>query len=332
MNTSDEYDIDTIIVRYLDGDATTSEQNVLDTWISQSESNRKQFEDIERIWKITPGAQDAEKIDTQARWDQFVQKTGIDKQSPVATIQSETSDSSLWYKIAAVVIVALGVGVFWLLNSNQETVYIAEETKEIELPDGTRIWLKQGSSLSFVDDNFDTDKREVYLEGEAYFEVVHNTQKPFVVTANNSEIQVLGTTFTVREDTLRRTTSVALLTGKVAFKTDIENEILEPGEISTASYTGEISKTEIEDPNLLAWKTKVLHFEATPLKQVVVDLNRTYAQKIELGNKTLEECTLTINFENESLDKVIQTLQILFDVEVERQNSSIRLTGGSCRK
>ena len=330
MNSSDQYDIDTLIVRYLDGDATSEEQEVLNSWIVGSEANRRQFEEVEQIWKMTSGTQEVEKIDTEANWQRFKHTTGIEDK-PVRTLKQKP-DRSRWYKIAAVLVVAIGVSLFWFFNSSQETVLIAEETQQFDLPDGSIIWLKEGSSLSYSNSDFNKEAREVYLEGEGYFEVTHNTNKPFIVFANNSETKVLGTTFTVSEDTIHKTTSVALLTGKVAFKTDIENEILEPGESSTASYTGVIKKKKTDDLNLLAWKTKTLHFEATPLKKVVQDLNKVYSKTVRLENKSIQDCTLTINFENESLDKVLQTLQILFDVEVDQEGSDIRLLGGSCQK
>ena len=127
-------------------------------------------------------------------------------------------------RMAAIVIFTLGLGLvvyLTLFNKQSQWIEIAtsrKEIREIALPDGSKVWLNKGSTLRYGKELQSVAQREVWLEGEAYFEVVHKPQQPFVVHAAGAVTQVLGTSFNMRSYPDESTVAVDVLTGKVNFK------------------------------------------------------------------------------------------------------------------
>jgi len=176
------------------------------------------------------------------------------------------------------------------------------KTGAIVLTDGTKVWLNTGTKLRY-DANFVGSERIVYLEGEAYFEVSHNKQKPFMVVSNDQKIKVLGTHFNVKAYASNRTTTT-LMEGSVAVSTASKVRILTPGESSVVDP----GKTIIDvSPALLsnvnAWRNNEFSFFNAGLEEIGAELSHWYGidvkilgQADELGftgviskEKTLEE-------------------------------------------
>lgn len=129
-----------------------------------------------------------------------------------------------WIKYAAVIAVLLvisgGAG-YWLYqeNNHQLLVAIADEgiVKEVILPDGTKVWLNNSTTLKYPHE-FSEKERNVYLEGEAYFEVTKNQHKPFIVQSDAMQIRVLGTTFNFKCDKNCRIAEATLIEGEIEVK------------------------------------------------------------------------------------------------------------------
>ncbi|MBC9794980.1 FecR family protein [Sinomicrobium weinanense] len=224
--------------------------------------------------------------------------------------------------IAATVLLFLALsGVYMekmpsFLQPGQKGLLIATtsvgDTREISLSDGTRVTLNANSELIYPEE-FNGSVRNVELNGEAFFKVSRNEKMPFIVTANGVKVKVLGTSFNVksyREDEQVETT---LVQGKVEVgrEGDRETVILKPAQKATYSKSGKRLKVERANTrHVTAWQEGRLSFDATPMRQVVRDLERKYGVTFVLRSEKLLNYKYTGTFNNAGLDKVLNLFTI----------------------
>lgn len=157
------------------------------------------------------------------------------------------------------------------------------------LSDGTKVWINSDSKLEFPD-RFRENIREVKLTGEAYFEVVADTKRPFYVQVGEAKVQVLGTAFNVsayRED---QQVEVALLRGKVGLDLPGNEYVLAPGEIATwnkGDRQATLRKGDVE--SIVDWKTGRFNFEDMSLDKLTVKLARWYGVQFIFEDETTKE-------------------------------------------
>lgn len=214
--------------------------------------------------------------------------------------------------------------VYWNFYGQQEEIPVTKQeiwiTKEnpcgqrstFQLPDGTIVKLNAGSRLTFNNDFQDT-LRMARLVGEAYFEVHHNPEKPFMVQAGNISIKVLGTTFNVRSHKEDAVKKVTLLEGKVNLQvlngTKINQLDLLPGEVVEYSPENNLMvKTHPSNNHDIAWTAGTIKFEAADFSAVATVLERWYGKKIVIKKLPTRTTGLNGEFENKSLYKVLETL------------------------
>lgn len=184
------------------------------------------------------------------------------------------------------------------------------QQREITLNDGTVVYLNKNSSL-VISEVYATDKREVYLEGEAYFEVAHNAELPFIIQTDYSEVEVLGTSFNVKSGS--ELVEVAVLEGRVAFKDSREGKddqvILQKGEYAYLDLERNQIKTEnFGVENYLAWKNRELHFDQLTMENVCVQIDRFYDVSCDFENETIKERKLTANVPNDDFENILSVI------------------------
>ena len=218
--------------------------------------------------------------------------------------------------------------------SNQEMVCInkSADIQEVNLPDGSKIFLNKNASISYAKD-FDK-RRFIKFTGEAYFEVKKMNGLPFTIEGKQSIITVLGTSFNVKFDSITGIEKVEVVSGKVKFesiKLKKNNLILTKGFSGTNDkLENNLIKESISNINFMAWKDKNLVFVDAPLSQVLQDLEHCYGVKIEMPSTQLLKCRFTGNFKNESLDKVSKLIASTLDLELHHTTKSITFTGKGC--
>ncbi len=203
------------------------------------------------------------------------------------------------------------------------------------LPDGTLVSLNTNTRLKYPA-KFGRETREVNIEGEAFFEVKPNKNKPFIIHAGNAQIKVLGTSFNVSAYPATKLVEVIVETGKVQVvsnttETIQTNElILTPGDKGTLVYSSNsLLKTTNQDPNFLAWKTRVLTFKATSLSEVIGNLEKVYKVNIRLADPRLNELLLTAQFNDYSLDFILKVIETTFKIEAQKVNGQYILKARS---
>jgi hypothetical protein len=194
---------------------------------------------------------------------------------------------------------------------------------EITLADGTHIWLNSGSQLSYPS-NFKANSREVYLSGEAFFDVAHDASKPFYVVTRDFRIKVLGTKFNVSCYSEDKTIQTVLLEGMVSasknkrFAKSIE---LLPGERMVYDKTKDsFSKDKVDVQLFASWMNGYLIFENEPIFEVVKKLERYYNQKIVSG-KISETITFSGKLDlKENIKDVLENISYASSVKVTEEN------------
>lgn len=181
---------------------------------------------------------------------------------------------------------------------------------QVILSDGTHVWLNAASSLKYPV-SFSGKERKVEISGEAYFEVAHNSAKPFKVVSDNQVVEVLGTHFNVNTYLDEPAVKTTLLEGSVKVSSLLENNtsglILKPGEqaIHTVQH---IIKTQTDTEQVIAWKNGFFQFENASLESVMRQIARWYDLDVEYNGKISKRVFNGKVYRNMSLSKVLSVL------------------------
>ena len=186
----------------------------------------------------------------------------------------------------------------------------------LELADGTRVWLNTESKLRYPV-AFTGEERRVEMDGEVYFEVAKNREKPFVVTVNGVDIRVLGTSFNVsayQEDVV-----TTLVTGKVQLKKGDEQVVLLPNQQAIWS-DDKFKVKQVDARNYVLWKEGIFYFEDVDLETILDDMARWYNVTIFYVNPTLKKMKFSVEIKryediNEILRRIEQTKRVKFEIK-----------------
>ena len=188
------------------------------------------------------------------------------------------------------------------------------ESKIIMLEDSTRVWLNAASSLEFPD-HFDDKKREVFLTGEAFFDVKHADKIPFVIHTGDVSTTVLGTAFNIKAYPLQQIT-VSVSRGKVKVsRADGWETILEPGQqVKMETNKKEVKEKSIPVTEVAAWQQGYIVFDDEPLSQIIGDMERIYNVSISVASTELQKQRISTAFRKEiGIEQALQVLCRLTD-------------------
>lgn len=182
------------------------------------------------------------------------------------------------------------------------------KTGAIVLTDGTKVWLNTGTKLRY-DANFVGSERIVYLEGEAYFEVSHNREKPFVVVSNDQKVKVLGTHFNVKGYGGKRTVTT-LMEGSVVVSTNAKSSVLTPGESSIVAHDkANIATFPALLPNVNAWRNNEFSFFNADLEEIGEELSRWYGTEVTVLGQADELGFTGVISKEKTLEEVLSVLR-----------------------
>ncbi|MGQ7870973.1 FecR domain-containing protein [Sunxiuqinia sp. sy24] len=321
----DDQHIEFLITRKLSGEATPKELAQLEAWICSNEQNQRNFEQIRRIWKNSKrpiSSQDVQRALSNVKATIHKEEQRIPQRRLVQR----------WMQAAAVIAMPLLLALGWYLGNQSigsEKLYselIAPEGQVAEciLADGTHVWLNAGSKLQY-DPAFSGKNRQVKLTGEAYFEVSHNPQKPFLVSTKQLQVKVLGTSFNVRAYSDENKVETVLEEGSVEMMLigyPNQNPVkIKPGE--RAVYSSEKRNIQIQEADTYlhtAWRDRKFVFKDADLKTILYHLERFYKVRFHLKNEAMGETRFRGTFEYDqnildALEAIEQTTSIRFRVD-----------------
>lgn len=331
MQLNDDYIL--LLNKAFTGEITPAESAQLTAWIQQSPENEQFATELRHVWDLTGARQPVFQPDLEADFAGVQQRIRELAPAPLRVVPM----GRRLLRIAAVLIflVAAVWGGRRLFMPAAQLEFANTDTRLIELPDGSRVWLRQSGSLEFPQ-QFKGGERRVKLSGEAYFDVAHNPAQPFrVELSTGGFVQVLGTQFNVCALPRLDETSVLVRTGKVRYSPDGKSEgaLLTRNQKAVFSHqNAKVKIAEVTSFNELAWQTGGLEFVSTPLTTVVSDLEKYYKVKIELRNAALRDCTYTAPLTNQSIDNVLKSIAVVYRMQLKKPASGqYILEGGECQ-
>ncbi|WP_430974108.1 FecR family protein [Sunxiuqinia rutila] len=214
-----------------------------------------------------------------------------------------------------------------LIAHQEVTSPIGCRTK-VELPDGTYAWLNAESTIKFPVP-FIGQKREVELMGEAYFEVTPNKEKPFVITSDEAKVTVLGTSFNFRSYEEDKVVEVVLKEGAVRLESEYNNiaseYLMKPNNrVVVNKRSGELKITDVHVDKYIAWHKNKLVFDESSIDELAAKLERWYGVEVIIQDKNLQAYRFSTTFENESLQHVIDLLELSSPINIEYKQAEYK--------
>ena len=304
------------IGRYLKGEATQIELEEMGEWLKE-DSNRIQFEHFKEIW-MSSGEVYRTFVPDLVQARQRI-RTGIE--------ETVKLDPWRWIGRAAAILIpimamAWAIAAYKFASDNREISMqefrARSAVDSIVLSDGSTVWLNKGTTLKFPD-NFTGSERRVFLTGEAFFQITHNEEKPFIVEAKRTVTKVLGTSFNIKSN--EDGVLVAVRTGKVLFfehDNSTNFEFLVKNEMASFSdANSSIRKSLIHGIDVASWRTHPFVFKNSTLSEVTRVLSTYYSTTIQLGPGISGDRSLTTSFEEQSLEEMLQVICVTLDLGLE---------------
>lgn len=327
MNT-DLHDInDELLVKFLLGEASPAESISISQWITASADNEKYFNDFKLIWDNSLELAANSTVDENAAWQRFQQMVTESEESAKAPVVS-IKKKNQWLRVAAIifVIVTGAVSYFvWQANKSATQINVASNNATLNetLPDGSLVTMNKQTKISYAD-NFKGKTRNIKLQGEAFFQVANDKNKPFIVNVNDVTITVLGTSFNVKNT--NGVTEVIVESGLVRVEHAGKRVELKPNERTTISSSDTALQKEATTDKLYNYySSRQFVCDNTPLWKLVEKLNEAYGVNITIENPSLKSLPITTTFNDESLDNVLKIISQTLDIKVERNGDNIIL-------
>jgi transmembrane sensor len=244
----------------------------------------------------------------------------------------KTIHSVYWWKIAASLSALVFLTAFALLlvfkHSTIEVSTTYGEIKHVVMPDGSEVVLNANSTISYKNNWKDNSMREVWLTGEAFFDVrrKNTPASRFVVHSNHAYVEVMGTQFNVNNR--RGETTVVLNTGKVVLKNDLQKDtiMMKPGDLVTLTpHRNQAIRQRVNPTVYSAWKDKKFIFNETPLTDITRLIEENFGMKVIVKSESLKNRKLSGEIMVDNINVLLEALSKTFDIRIVRDRNTITL-------
>lgn len=324
-----------LVSKKLSGEISAEELVLFNEALSQDPDLKIQLKAFKKIWDGLDGMAEQQRYNLDVEWDTLQGKI---PEFPGSQTLSGKGRSFLYYtyRVAAVLLIGILISFAWIFATQRVGIQVMEaglDRMEIILEDGTKILLNRESKIRYSK-HFAEGNREISLTGEAWFDVARDTTRPFVIDAGRAMVEVLGTSFNVNAYKKNPGIEITVESGVVAVtakETGEDQIILRAG--NSGSYNRENQEMElvpVYNPNNLSWKTRELIFEDTPLQEVADLIGKVYNVKVLIPRAELAACRITVTFKEQSLESVLNVLEMTLDFEISRSGEDFIFCGTSC--
>jgi ferric-dicitrate binding protein FerR (iron transport regulator) len=359
LDTLENYkpDFEELIHRFLVRKATPDEVKLLQDMVKAKAENKKTFEIYRDIWMASQKTRIQSYYDEQKAWEELKKKILPQKNSVNTSDGGKIRTLRILVRAAAIFIPAFCAGLLVIYfsaksskssKSDQQITYTEYKVpygskSEIILPDKSKVWLNSGTTLKYSN-QFNQSFREVYLEGECFFDVTKNTNKPFLVLASGVTVKVLGTAFNVKAYPEEKTVETTVERGLVQVASNdksrygeqkvlihaMQKATLERVETSTSEQKVKIavipdSASSVIDMSLkksinvsdnvdvvsvVSWKEKNWIIEREDLQSLAIKIERRYNVEIEFSDNELKHFVFSGVLKDESLEQVLNAIKL----------------------
>lgn len=313
-----------LIIRYLSREASRDEESELLDWVSSSPSHQIYFDDWKRIWNNQPPTETP-----------FELSKGLDRLNKAIT-DSENKHGG-WQRIAASIsiIVLMSFAIYLIASrptSSTSITFRELRTKPgqrttYSLQDGSLVILNANSSLRYPA-KFENDTREVFLSGEAFFQVSRDSLRPFIIHFGDLRTHVLGTAFNI--NATPGAAEITVVSGKVQVIAGNISEVVHPKE-KVVYHLHDRRMIKLES-NLdeLAWKDNVIIFQDASMHDVARKLHEFYGMSVRFENDSIKKCFVTGKFTNKPLNVVLNAISFSTGIHYIISGDTVTLSGSGC--
>ncbi len=323
--------------RFLDEkDCTSQELYALKKWLSDPEAHLEVESWLLEHWTSSPEIDSITLIETV-----FQQIQKYEEEHQPKSGFSIRRILKIYQKVAAFLLIPIiGFGIiYWVSQHNQSVVQYTEtiaprgQKSQIVLADGTKVWLNSDTKIKYPG-NFDKTQRDVYLDGEAFFEVSKNEHQPFVVHTSQVNVKVLGTKFNIKAYADESDIETSLFEGKInlvlnnlSAENPVEKEV-EPGQSLVYSKTDhQLVANKFPQDEINGWKNNQLIFKDDTFNNLVRKVERWYDVKVVYNEKLFNDRRLTVElYEGERLERLMDIISLTLSVDYKYEKGEIILT------
>jgi ferric-dicitrate binding protein FerR (iron transport regulator) len=317
------------IKKYLEGKTTVSESEQIRSWLINLENDVELRQILGEIWANSEIQLKGQAPDFNRMLDQVHHQINNQQIHQLKPRALSTSFYQVFSRVAAILIIPLLLlSVYFYFNpaqtSNQlvsntfREIYTKPGTRtQIDLPDGTRVWLNDGTTFRYPE-QFTGTQREVFVDGEAYFEVKSNPENPFVVNNPMMNTVVTGTHFNLNAYSADNYFEATLLEGKIHLENENKNLVMKPGEqVQFDSHLENVVQKTVDPQNAAAWVDGKLIFKDEKLETAIKKLARWYNVEIIVTDPEITNYLMTATIQDEKLDQSLKLIALALPVKFE---------------
>jgi len=338
-----------LIVRYLSGECTEVEKKLVQNRMQKDGALRNSISEMQKVWNVREKPLFQE--DTDIAWQRMKSRIEFPPREEKEKVSERFSWRFTWprefpsYAFPAKRLLRFAVvflvicGSFLIFKNFLKSTKAPQDRYKVvtvdnghridmNLNDGTHIILDAGSELKYPTEF--RDARDVYLKGEAYFEVTYDPKRPFRVHANHALIRVLGTKFNIRAWNENPTVFVTVTKGKVALSrsdgTNQKTVVISKGHYSSLTQKGLPSTPiQVDVGQHLGWMNNEIDFQDASVKEVLAQLERWYEFQFDIIDNSLLEQRITVHIRKTNITDVLELISILTDTNITKEGRMIKI-------
>ncbi|WP_025764906.1 FecR family protein [Dyadobacter tibetensis] len=328
------------IAKYLSGESTEEEERALRIWMQESKDNLQLFKEIEQNWSDKKRKESPELL-IRGKNRVFEKIANDKREKGSAGYNPKWKIRAKYFGQLAAALIICAIGFYWYASDERthaemvraKVVENIGPPREVVLPDGSRVWLNAASNIRYPE-TFLSDTREIYLEGEAFFEVQRDEERPFIVHTEGISTRVLGTSFNIRAYPEQADIEVTVASGKVsvADSTGVIGELIKDQQIAYQKSSGRSTRQLVANQQMQQWKNGQLIFDSEPFGDVAQILARRFQVEITFQNIDIKRCPVTARFDGqESLEQILYMLCLVSESEHEfKSEKRVLISGKGC--
>lgn len=322
------YDIESLLDRYVKGETTPEENKLVEKWLAENNNNTSEWQRL-----------------NQAGRDQWLTSLFSDIQNTIYSDEAKVvtfyPNKKWWRSIAAVLAIILTLFLTrpliqnWLHPVQLATLSVPLNQKQkITLSDGSNVWINAASVLKYPT-SFNGKTREVYLTGEAYFDIRHDSAKPFIVHTGKVLTTVLGTAFNINAGKNANTVVVTVTRGKVSVADGkhILGFVTPNQQIAYDITTDKPIRRIVNAQEVIAWQESDLLFDDITFAQAAKQLEGRFKVNISFANDKVKNCRFSgTALKGKSLDEILKVICAFNNASYHRSEGYIIIDGNGCDK
>lgn len=320
-----------LIISRLRQEITAEDDRLLMEWLSDSK-NKEVFDELMTVWQKVRNRTSGYTPDKNHYWNELsarmkAKETLVNEKVGKRDAGTSRKFFMTFLRYASVVCLAVVLSYIMIETRRPEPAEQVYSTlggkSRVTLPDGTQVWLHSTTHLAYNTD-FKEEDRLVTVSGEAYFDVTHDKEKPFIVQTDGMRIVVHGTKFNVESFPESENTFVSLREGSVALETAKESCFLSPGEMATFNKHNNELRIEKSDVDFTSsWANDKMVFIKKPVGDVCRFLSKWYHVTIHLAPGLENKYTYTFTLRNEPLEEILRLMSFIHPVDYHFDEENI---------